>query len=113
MRWTGAPVVLAVSLILAPFIAEGAASGEDLSDRLSQVSACPEQFGLTNLRQGLRERGYVEGHNIVLACRDAAGTAERFSDLAAELTRLNVDVLVTESTVAAQAPKQATKTVPP
>jgi len=74
--------------------------------------ACLDQFGLANLRQGLRELGYVEGRNFVLECRAAEGKTERFPDLAAELIRRDVDVLVTESTVAAQAAKQATKTVP-
>jgi putative tryptophan/tyrosine transport system substrate-binding protein len=112
MQLIGRGVVLAVSLTLAPFIAEGQQAGKIYRIGFLRYLACPEQFGLANLRQGLRERGYVEGHNIVLECRDAAGKAERFSDLAAELTRLNVDVLVTESTVAALAAKQATKTVP-
>jgi putative tryptophan/tyrosine transport system substrate-binding protein len=63
-------------------------------------------------RQGLRELGYVEGQNVVLEFRDAEGKAERLPDLAAELVRLKVDVIVTSSTPAIQAVKQATVTIP-
>jgi putative ABC transport system substrate-binding protein len=63
-------------------------------------------------RQGLRELGYVEGQNILLEYRFAAGQPERFAALAAELVRLPVDLLVTDSTPATQAAKQATSTIP-
>src|SRR5215510_15038 len=46
------------------------------------------------VRQGLRELGYVEGKNIVIEYRSAEGKAERVLDLAAELGRLKVDVIV-------------------
>src|SRR5215831_2971313 len=49
-------------------------------------------------RRGLRELGYVEGQNVVLEFRDVEGKAERLPDLAAELVRLKVDVIVTSST---------------
>src|SRR5436189_5301991 len=51
-------------------------------------------------REGLREVGYVEGRNLVLECREASSRVERFSDLAVELGRLKIDVLVAESTPA-------------
>ncbi len=63
-------------------------------------------------RQKLRELGYVEGRNLVIECRDAPGRIDRFPDLAGELTRLKIDVLVAESTPASLAAKQATRTVP-
>jgi ABC-type uncharacterized transport system substrate-binding protein len=63
-------------------------------------------------RQGLRELGYVEGQNIVLELRDGETKAERLPDLAAELVRLKVDVIVTSSTPAIQAAKHATGTIP-
>ena len=63
-------------------------------------------------RQGLRELGYVEGQNIVLEIRDGEAKAERLPDLAAELVRLKVDVIVTSSTPAIQAAKKATGTIP-
>jgi putative tryptophan/tyrosine transport system substrate-binding protein len=63
-------------------------------------------------RQGLRELGYVEGQNIIIEYQYAEGKMDRLLDLAAELVRLKVDVIVTSSTLAIQAAKQATKTVP-
>src|SRR5215471_528374 len=63
-------------------------------------------------RKGLREHGYVEGQTIVLEHRDAAGAAERLPALADELVRLKVDVIVTQSNVAALAAKRATRSIP-
>jgi putative ABC transport system substrate-binding protein len=51
-------------------------------------------------RQGLRERGYVEGQDVVIEYRWADGKYERFPDLIAELIRLKVDVIVTAGTPA-------------
>lgn len=64
------------------------------------------------LRAGLREFGYVEGRNAVLELRYADGKNERLAGLAAELARAQVDVLVTHTTVGAQASMQATSTIP-
>jgi putative ABC transport system substrate-binding protein len=74
--------------------------------------ACTDQLLLTELRQGLRERGYTEGENLVIECRAAPGEDKRIPDLAAELVRLNVDVLVSEGTQSTLAAKQATKAIP-
>jgi len=68
--------------------------------------------GESSLRQGLRELGYVEGKNITIEDRDAEGNFDRFPALAAELVRLKVDVIVTQSTPAAVAAKNATSTIP-
>jgi putative ABC transport system substrate-binding protein len=65
-----------------------------------------------SFREGLRELGYVEGHNLTLEYRWAEQRTQRFPDLAADLVRLKVDVLVTWGTPAAQAAKQATSTIP-
>jgi putative tryptophan/tyrosine transport system substrate-binding protein len=64
-------------------------------------------------RQGLRDLGYVVGSNVVIEYRDAAGKADRFPALAAELVALQVDVIVTAgSTPSALAAKRATRTIP-
>jgi putative ABC transport system substrate-binding protein len=63
-------------------------------------------------RQGLRELGYVEGQNIAIEYRWAEGKYERLPVLAAELVRLNVDVIVTSAAPVPQAAKQATSTIP-
>ena len=64
------------------------------------------------LRQGLRELAWVEGQNIVIEYRWAEGKSDRLPDLAAELVRLRVDVLVAGGAAATRAAKEATTTIP-
>jgi ABC-type uncharacterized transport system substrate-binding protein len=64
------------------------------------------------LREALQELGYVEGHNIVYEARFAEGKFERLPDLAAELVRLNVDVIVAQGGKATEAARRATTTIP-
>ena len=63
-------------------------------------------------RERLAQLGYVEGRNLVLEFRFANGQVQALSTLAADLVRLNVDVIVTITTPAAQAAKAATATIP-
>ena len=63
-------------------------------------------------RQGLRDLGYVEGQNIVIEYRPTEGKGERLPELAVELVRLKVDVIVTQGTPATLAARQATTTIP-
>lgn len=63
-------------------------------------------------RQGLHDLGYIEGQNITLEYRFAEGKIDRFLDLAAELVRLKVDVIVVGGTRLTSAAKQATATIP-
>ena len=67
---------------------------------------------LETFRDELRKLGYVEGQNINIELRDAAGRNERLPALAEELLRLKVNVIVAVNTPAVQAAKKATKTVP-
>ena len=64
------------------------------------------------LRAGLRDLGYVEGKNLVIEWRWAEGKYARLPELAAELVRLKVDVIVTSGTPAARAAKEASAAVP-
>jgi putative ABC transport system substrate-binding protein len=64
------------------------------------------------LRAGLRDLGYVEGKNLVIEFRSAEEKYERLSDLAAELVRLKVDIIVTAGTAGILAAKSATTTIP-
>jgi putative tryptophan/tyrosine transport system substrate-binding protein len=79
---------------------------------LSNASASANSPRLEAFRQGLRELGYVEGKNIVIEARFAEGKLDRLLALAAELVRLNVDIIVTGATVPTGAAKEATATIP-
>jgi putative ABC transport system substrate-binding protein len=61
---------------------------------------------------GLRDLGYIEGKNLLIESRWAEGKYERLRDLAAELVRLKVEVIVTHTTTGALAAKQATASIP-
>ena len=71
----------------------------------------PEQFW-SMFREGLRDHGYVDGQNIQLEFRSADGRAFLLPELAAELVRLKVDIIVANQTPAAQTAKQATSEIP-
>src|SRR3982074_536830 len=71
----------------------------------------PEEFW-REFRQGLRDLGYIEGQNIRFEFRSAEGQIDRLPELAAELVRLKVDVIVTWFTPTAVAAKQATREIP-
>jgi len=79
---------------------------------LAAVSASADAPRLEAFRQGLRDLGYIEGQNIIIEYRHEAGGFERLPDLAAELVRLQIDVLVAVTTNAALAAKKTTGTIP-
>src|SRR5215831_16941113 len=81
----------------------GYLSGTSSSATLARVEA---------FRQGLRELGYVEGKNIVIEYRWAQGKADRLPDLAEELVRLKVDVIVSNGPTPTRSAKKATVTIP-
>src|SRR5690349_14388764 len=64
----------------------------------------------SEFRAGLRDLGYGDGHNVRLEYRSAGGKLAALADLAAELVRLNVEVLVASETPAVVAAKRATAT---
>src|SRR5262245_48004206 len=63
-------------------------------------------------RQGLRDFGYVEGKDVVIEWRYAEGNPNTFPELAADLVRLKVDVIVAPGSNSALAAKKLTKTIP-
>ena len=77
---------------------------------LSSAEAVAPVFRALN--EGLRDLGYVEGRNIVFESRYAAGRLERLPDLAAELVRLRVDVIITGTNPTIAAAKRATAAIP-
>jgi len=80
---------------------------------LSQLDPASEFSRSEGIRLALRERGYIEGQNIAIEYRYAEGTLDRAPELAAELVRLKVDIIVVAGgTPWVQAAKNATKTIP-
>ena len=67
---------------------------------------------LDTFQQGLRDLGYVESQNLIIEHRYAEGSDERLRDLAAELVRLPVEVIVAGGSAATRAAQQATRTIP-
>ncbi|OGP98603.1 MAG: hypothetical protein A2W10_12105 [Deltaproteobacteria bacterium RBG_16_55_12] len=67
---------------------------------------------IEEFRKGLRDLGYVEGSNIILEYRDAGGKNDRLPDLAAELVRLKVDVILSDGGAAIEALKNTTSKIP-
>ena len=73
----------------------------------------PEVMRLIEIfRQGLRDLGWVDGHNLAFEYRYAEGNPERLPDLAADLVRLKVEIIVTHSGAPIRAAKEATRTIP-
>ena len=106
---------LAVGILITPIVAEAqpAAKVPRIGYLVTGSLESPEtRVALDAFRQGLRERGYVEGQNILIEYRAADGKIERFPGLATELARLKVDVILAANTPAARAVQQATTTIP-
>ena len=108
----------AVAAILALGAAAPFGAGAQLTGKVFQVgyiggsSPSLESTLVDAFRQGLRERGYVEGKNVVVHYRWAEGRIDLFPGLVADLIGLKVDVLVTAGTPAVLAAKKATSSVP-
>jgi putative ABC transport system substrate-binding protein len=104
-----ATVALVLVLLAGPFIAEAQPPG-----------TVPRVGVLANVRspateafqKGLRELGYIEGQNIIVEWRLAEGRFERLPELAAELVRLNVDVIVAPAPPYVYPARKATTTIP-
>ena len=80
---------------------------------LSSVDPARESARSEAIRLALRELGYIEGQNIAIEYRYAEGKLDRFPELAAELVRLKVDIIVVAGGAQAiRAAKNATKTIP-
>jgi len=80
--------------------------------RLSPSTAAADEIMLSGFRQGLKEHGWIENKNILVEYRFADGKPDRLNELAAELVRLKVDVILSGATVGALAAKRATSTIP-
>ena len=98
------------ALLAAPLAAEAQQPAK--VPRIGILSAGAASAREEALRHGLREVGYVEGQNVVIEPRYAEGRFAKLPDLANELVRLNVDVIVASPTEAIRAAQRATKTIP-
>src|SRR5713226_9702676 len=113
MRLIGLAVILTLSFTLAPLAAGAQQAGKvPRIGFLGGNSAFTEKGRIEAFRQGLRELGYVEGQNIVIEWRWAEGKWDRLPVLAAELVRLNVEVIVTGGSTSSGAAKKVTTTIP-
>jgi putative ABC transport system substrate-binding protein len=105
-----APATLALVLLAAPLALE--AQQPTKVPRVGVLWPIPDDPVLQGFRKGMRDLGYVEGQNIIIEHRYAEGTDDLLPGLAVELVRLNVDVILTWTVVAARIAKQATTTIP-
>lgn len=107
--------LLLVLVVLGAGAAVAQAQQEKKVPRIGHLSASsPSETSprLEAFRQGLRELGYLEGQNITIEHRYAEGKLDRLLDLAAELVRLKVDMILTGGDAAIRAARQATSTIP-
>ncbi len=114
LRPVGLIVTLALGLLVGPLAAEARAQQPAKVYQIGYlISGSPASWAnrVEALRIGLRDLGYVEGKNIAIAFRSAE-TAERLPEVAADLVRLNVDVIFATSSTEVEAARRATKTLP-
>ena len=113
MRLIGLAVILGLSLTLALFPAQAQEAGEIRRiGFLSHLSSPPTALRYQAFQKGLRDLGWVEGKNITIEYRFAEGKRERLPDLAAELLRHKVEIVVVEGGEAASVVQQMSKTIP-
>src|SRR3990170_6499482 len=107
LRSLGLLVAFAFGLLAAPLAADAQQAGKVYRIGYFQTARRAQaEHLLKAVEEGLRERGYVVGRDIVIEYRFADGKAERLPDLAAELVRLKVDVIVAVGGAATQAAQQ-------
>jgi putative ABC transport system substrate-binding protein len=110
MRLFELAVGLAVSLVLALPSIEAQPAGKVY--RIGVLHLTPDLSRMEAFRAGLRELGYIEGQQIAILDRLAEGKVKRLGELAAELVRLKVDVIVTGGATTTYAAQQATRSIP-
>ena len=107
-------IVGATTLLVTPIAAAGQPTGK--AHRIGFLGTTspksPHGAFVDAFREGLRERGYLEGKNVTIEYRWAESNYSRLPALAAELVRLNVDLILTHGTPGGQAAKAATTTIP-
>ncbi len=109
-----ATIAAACVLFSAPLAAEAQQPGKVYRvGILTNKASDPAEARLWQaFRSSLRERGWIEGQNILIEFRAAEGNTARLPELAADLVRLKVDVIVARSSIWVQAAKEATSSIP-
>ena len=102
-------VTLTLGILLMPLASEAQQAGKVARVGVGCIAGCPP---ITAFEEGLRELGWVDGRNIIIEYRSAGGLSERFPEMATELVRLDVSVIVVSGDPMILAAKQATSTIP-
>jgi putative ABC transport system substrate-binding protein len=103
---------LAISVV-APLVAEAQPPSKTYKiGFLASGSPSPASPLVGEFQQGLRDLGYVDGQNLAIEYRWAEGKLDRLPELAADLVRFNVDLIVAPVSTSAQAAHEATRTIP-
>ena len=103
------PLIVALALLAAPL----AAQAQQPAARIPRIGVLEASSGFEPaFHDGLRQLGYEDGKNIAIEWRRAQARAERFPELAAELVRMKVDVIVATNNPASAAAQKATTTIP-
>src|SRR5215470_5454835 len=111
MRLRVIPLIVALAILVGPLAVAAQPLGQ--AYRIGILSTDPPIARLWEpLLDGLRERGYSEGRNLVFERRFSEGHAERFPELAAEMVQRRVDLILVHTTPAGIAAKHATQTIP-
>jgi putative ABC transport system substrate-binding protein len=105
---------LVLALLAAPLAAEAQQPGKVYRvGILTNKASDPAEARLWQaFRSGLRECGWIEGENILIEFRGAEGNSARLPELAADLVRLKVDLIVARSSMFVQPAKEATSSIP-
>src|SRR6266508_1230744 len=104
-------VALGTLLLTVSFPTQAQQRGKVYRIGFLRAAPAPEPY-LEAFRRGLRELGYTEGQNVSFEYRWANGKADQLPNLAADLVRMKVDLIVTDATVTALPAKKATSTIP-
>ena len=114
MKKAAVPSILVVVVLLALGVIAEAQQPKKvpLIGYLSNSDPATESTRSEAIRLALRERGYVEGQNIATEYRYAEGKIDRYPELAADLVRLKVDIILVSGDLPVRAAKNATKTIP-
>ena len=101
-----------MTIFAAPLAAEAQPVGKVWRIGMLSVSLATRPVIMAAFADGMRDRGYVEGRDYIVERRFVPARLEEYSELVAELVRLNVDLIIASDTAATRAAMQATQTIP-